>query len=169
MQAAASGQAGSVAGMAGLSRRMRRAKTAGVATDRPGLTSTASSAGNSAIGVTSSPIPRIRAARAIRQAGTSAPSASACGIGLPASRASARKTAAASLDPPPIPAAAGRCFSSVTAAVTPISAAARSTRFSGPPGTPAARGPMTRNDGAGARVTVSRSPTSAKATSESSR
>jgi len=80
----------------------------------------------------------------------------------------ARRHAAASLDPPPIPAAAGRCLSRVISASAPISAAARSTRFSGSSGTPADIGPTTRRHAAPGR-TVTRSPISANTTSESSR
>ena len=80
-----------------------------------------------------------------------------------------RITAAASDEPPPIPAAAGRCLSSAIVTGWSKGTAARQHRFDGSTGTPAAIGPVTCNDRLSAGVSVTRSPTSAKTTIESSR
>ncbi len=114
----------------------------------------------------------MRQGRAATQTGTSAPSDRpwSAGRGCPVRSDSARSVAAASDDPPPMPAAAGRCFSRVIAApVTPIARAARRTRLESSVGTPAAIGPVTVSDRSCAGATRTVSPTSAKTTSESRR
>ena len=109
----------------------------------PGLTRTIPHRGSAGAGSRRSPIPPIRAVCPARQTGTSAPSlaarlASRPGAGLcRQSRHSSRKAAAASADPPPMPDATGRCFSSTRCRrgdhtdSAARARAARSTRLSG--------------------------------------
>src|SRR5215813_200813 len=98
-------------------RPFRAAKTAAVGSSFRGLTSNIPASGRSAAGSIRSPIPPTQAACPYRQAGTSEPSraprqrSASSLIDRRHSAVSTRNAAAASLDPPPIPAAIGRFFS----------------------------------------------------------
>jgi hypothetical protein len=126
----------------------------------------------------------MRAVRAARQTGTSAPSASdrpgrstASGA-IPHRRQSARSVAAASALPPPMPLATGRRLTRVNAAprgVLPLAArnarAARRTRLSGSAASAAASGPSSVSVSAAWSAGAARisSPISAKTARLSSR
>ncbi len=157
-------KSGRCLGMGGLSRCPSALNTAGVDMAAPGLTSTTCRGGKAGSGVRISPRPCIRTGRLARQAGTSAPS-----ISSRSGRASsARSTAAASAEPPPMPEATGRFFSSVIRASRPASRAARRQRLSGSAARPWAKGPVRLSD-SGPGATVTTSPNSRNTTSESSR
>ena len=103
--------------------RLTRARnTDGVETATPGLTSTSPAAGNDGAGARTSPIPDISAGRPTRQTGTSAPRSpanwprSSADSSIRQNRHSSRNAAAASADPPPMPDATGRFFSSTSLA-----------------------------------------------------
>ncbi len=93
-------------------------KMAGVETSINGLTRTIAPDGRSVSGSMISPMPRMRAGFSSRHIGTSAPRlraslARSVGEGdTPQILVSARRVAAASADPPPMPAATGSDFSS---------------------------------------------------------
>lgn len=95
--------------------RSNKRKISGVGQGRPGFTKSTGTSGKKGAGFKTSPIPVIWTGAAARHAGTSAPSAPAsaeicgCGHGSPQKTASPHKTAAASLEPPPIPPQAA-CF-----------------------------------------------------------
>jgi hypothetical protein len=158
---------------------VRARKTAGVETAIPGLTSTIPISGNAGAGVRISPIPAISAGEPATHTGTSAPRPPASWPNTPESRFqnrhSSRSAAAASADPPPMPDATGKFFSSTSAPVAcrPARAAkvcaAFKTRLSGSPASPAANGPVTDNVNRSAVDTVSRSPIPANTTRLSSR
>lgn len=117
-----SDQSGNSSGIGGLFLLCKAAKTVGVGTSTPGLINKTGQRTPFAKGAISSPMPDMRCQPCPTQTGTSAPSerrSATGGTGLPVRSASARKVAAASDDPPPIPAAAGRCFSKAICAETP--------------------------------------------------
>ena len=95
-------------------RARRAANTAAVGSAMRGLASTIPAAGSGDAGSISSPMPPTQQGAACRQAGTSAPSRAprrrrvSSSIGSRQSAHSARSAAAASLDPPPMPAETGR-------------------------------------------------------------
>ena len=98
-----------------------------------GQTSTASRRGSASTGSTCSPTPHTYDARSTRQTETSAPSAAARAFQLTPQaglmRRTARSTAAASAEPPPMPAAMGSRLSMLTPpSVRSGSAAARASR-----------------------------------------
>lgn len=150
--------------------RSNTPKTSGVESTTPGLTSTSQNSGKPLKGRQSSPMPYIKAGcGAHRQTGTSAPSRNASAAdngGTCHNAASAFIAAAASADPPPIPAPCGKCFSKVSAAkgfvlrASASACAARRTRFSSPAGTFAACGPVTVSVRRSAAVATIRSPRS---------
>ncbi len=151
-------------------------KTSFVATATPGLTRIAGSRGRSSGAERISPMPRIRRGRGSRQTGTSAPVAhAACmrrgsSLAIPFARAMSRSAAAASLDPPPKPAATGRRFERAKRpSLRPSICAARacaalSTRLSRTPPDAGPVGPLTLNERAGPGVRRKTSATAAKAT-----
>src|SRR6056297_1604323 len=155
-------------GIAALSLCFRRAKTSAVGTGTFGLIRTACKAGRPAIGVICSPAPRILTACPAKQTGISAPKdRTSSGTGTPANCESARITAAASLEPPPSPAAFGSLLCSRIEADTPINRCAFMTRLEASVGTPAAISPSTVRDGLSDSATSMRSPISANMTRES--
>ena len=95
----------------------QRANTRRSTAERAGLTSSTGVPGQvrQVDGVSWSPAPSPRAARLSRQAGTSPPSDGATGLRMPGSMShsdvSSRSAAAASAEPPPIPAATGSFLS----------------------------------------------------------
>lgn len=107
---------------AGADQSPRRARnTSAVATATPGLTSTRPHVGILGAGSSRSPTPPMRLGRPARQTGTSAPNVSAIpgksGGASFHSLHSSRRAAAASAEPPPMPDATGRFFSSLARAV----------------------------------------------------
>ena len=152
------------------------AKTSFVATATPGLTRIAGSRGRSRGAERISPMPRIRRGRGSRQTGTSAPVARAACVRRGSSpaillaRAMSRSAAAASLDPPPKPAATGRRFERAKRpSLRPSICAARacaalSTRLSRTPPDAGPVGPLTLNERVGPGVRLKTSATAAKAT-----
>lgn len=121
----------------------RARNTAGVAKASRGFASKSPKRGRLGAALNTSPTPSIRAGREPTQTGTSAPSVApiaakrVSGQSSPQSRLSARRLAAASALPPPIPLATGRRFNRCSSAwsSSPASVAsalaARSTRLSG--------------------------------------
>lgn len=149
-------------------------KTSAVDSGTPGLASKTQKSGRGGRSVTCSPMPHIKDGHCLRHTVTSAPSlwAIACRSILVASpgmlRTSARRTAAASADPPPSPAATGRFFvNRMLPSLMPGTASVTSRqafviKFS--PSIPAANGPSMWNAGGASGLTVIVSPMSAKAT-----
>ena len=165
-----------VCGQGRLSRNgpRRAPNTAGVASAAPGLASNRCGTGQSGRGVSRSPMPATAEVRPARQTGPSAPSPAARGsrsVSIPQSRESSLSAAAASAEPPPIPAATGRFFSSTSRAPCPGASAraARSTRLSASPASAPANGPATSRLSSSAGSPWSTSPASAKTTRLSSR
>ena len=143
--------------------------TIGVGTSTRGFTKTIHISGKYGTFVKTSPIPCIRCGELETHTGTSAPKdATSLSIELPSCIAT-RSIAAASADPPPMPAAFGNCFSKSMSAVKPHAAAAFQTRLLLSVGTPSEYIPLTLSDIFFAGVTINLSPTSAKTTRESNR
>ncbi len=158
------------------SRGRNELKTSLVATIAPGFARIIGSRGSSRGLERISPMPRITRGRGSRQTGTSAPVARAACMRRGSSsgrrfvRASSRSAAAASLDPPPSPAATGSRFEStkrpsLRPATRSASAwAAFRTRLSAIAPDAAAVGPPTASSSLGPGVRLKASATPAKAT-----
>jgi hypothetical protein len=154
--------------------------TAGVETATPGFTSSSQSGGTAGTGSSASPMPDMITGSPRRQTGTSAPRLSARAArssgasATPHRRTRPRRAAAASAEPPPMPEATGRFLVRVIAAPGVLAArsasarAARSTRLSPSPASPAAKGPSTVKVSMSAGSILRTSPTSAKTTRLSS-